>query len=141
MTTTWEPVTGRVVKLPEWDARDAYLRMQDASPARLALAVKEHLRGASVRCQDAPGEPWYCGDCLADLPAGPAAQDAHECGAEAAAEGDVAWYTGPLPDGYGRLYEVGRVLPGGRLWLHDMGNVLNARPDQVVIVRRAAAAA
>lgn len=138
MITTWEPVTGRVVAVPERDARCALLRMQDAAPVRLTLAVKEHLRGETVRHQDSPGEPWYCGDCLEDLPGFAEGQDAHECGP--AAEGDTAWYTGQLPAGYGRLFEVGRVLPGGRLWLWDtVSHALLADPGQVLIVGRAGA--
>lgn len=135
MITIFEPVAGQVVALPAHDARCAYLRLQDAAPVPLTLAVKEHLRGTPVRCQDAPGQPWYCGDCLAGLLADPEAQDAHQCGA-GPQPGDLAWYAGPLPDGYGRLYEVTRVQPG-RVRLHDMGHVLMAHPGHVTVVRRA----
>jgi hypothetical protein len=138
MILVWEPIAGYAVDVPDWDARRTYLRAQDAAPVRLTLAVKEHVRGALVRCQDTPGEPWYCADCLADLPGGLEAQDAHECGA-GPEEGDLVWYDGALPAGYGRLYEVTCVQPGGRLRLWDMGNALDVWPEQVIIVRCAAA--
>ncbi len=137
MITIFEPVTGRVVALPEWDARCAYLRLQDAATVPLTLAVKEHLRGTPVRCQDAPGQPWYCGDCLADLPASPEVQDTHQCGT-GPQPGDLAWYAGPLPDGYGRLYEVTHAQPG-YVRLHDMGHVLTVHPEYVTVVKPAQA--
>lgn len=46
----------------------------------LTLRQREAVNDVILRCQDAPGEPWYCAGCLADLPADPCAQDAHVCG-------------------------------------------------------------
>ena len=34
----------------------------------LTLGQKERIRGRFLRQCDAQGEPWYCVDCLADLP-------------------------------------------------------------------------
>jgi hypothetical protein len=46
----------------------------------LTLRQREAVNDIDLRCQDAPGEPWYCFNCLADLPADPCGQDAHVCG-------------------------------------------------------------
>jgi hypothetical protein len=46
----------------------------------LTLAEREAMHGRPFRCQDRPGEPWYCYNCLADLPWYPHLQAAHRCG-------------------------------------------------------------
>lgn len=46
----------------------------------LTLAEREAVNSTVLRCQDRPGEPWYCFHCLADLPWYPHQQDAHRCG-------------------------------------------------------------
>jgi hypothetical protein len=115
----------------------------------LTLAMKERIRQFDVAFQDEPGQPWYCGDCLADLPRDPMLHGSHVCGEAFAVEraygglgqevigpepGDVAWYTGELPDGYGRIYEVADVSPGGLLYLLDCGNVLRNVPAALAVV-------
>jgi len=47
---------------------------------QLTLRQREAVNDVILRCQDAPGEAWYCFSCLADLPADPCGQDAHVCG-------------------------------------------------------------
>lgn len=103
----------------------------------LTLAQREAINNVVLRCQDGRGEPWYCFHCLADLPSDPEAQGRHRCGEPGPEPGDLAWYCGPVPDGYGRLYEVTAVR-GGRVRLWDSGQVLQGVPArEVVIVRRA----
>lgn len=46
----------------------------------LTLRQREAVNNTILRCRDAPGEPWYCFGCLADIPADPVAQDGHVCG-------------------------------------------------------------
>ena len=122
--------------------------------AGMTLAMKEQTRIA-VRCQDEPGEPWYCGDCLADLPADAMLHGSHICGEAVTVErafggltfevigpevGDTVWYLGAVPRGWGRLYEVTAAGRWGlRLW--DMGNVLDVWPSHVDIIRKRAAQA
>lgn len=138
--TTWEPLTGRSVPLTGRDARRAYIRLQDAARVPLTLAVREELQGRSLRERDAPGEPFYCACCLADLPAQREAQDAHVCGEAVAAPGDVVWYRGAVPAGYGRLYVVGTVR-GESLRLYDCGQALDVPAHEVTVIRRAAESA
>lgn len=83
MITTWEPLTGRVVTVPDWDARAAFRRLQDAVPVRLedmTLGQLEAMHGRSFTQQDAADEPPYCTRCLADLPFSRLRQMTHRCG-------------------------------------------------------------
>lgn len=117
----------------------------------LTLAMKEQIRQQSVAYDGEPGEPWWCGDCLADLPADPMLHGSHICGDAVTVErafgglsfevigpqlGDLVWHPGTVPPGWGRLYEVSAVTPRGlRLW--DMGNALDVQPSRVQVVRKA----
>jgi len=103
----------------------------------LTLAEREAVNSVVLRCQDRPGEPWYCFGCLADLPSDPKAQGAHRCGEPAPGPGDLVWYCGPVPEGHGRLYEVTRAR-GGRLDLRDCGLGLRGAPAYEAVVVRAA---
>lgn len=118
MLTTWEPLTGRAVELPEWDARGAYLRLQDSADVRLTLAVREEIQGRTLRCQDQPGEPWYCECCLADLPGDILAQLAHECGEAPAVEHKTRT---SQPSGYVQSDGVRRFGKRGRV-MYDRGS-------------------
>lgn len=75
----------------------------------LALGQREVIGRVLLRCQDVPGEPWYCLHCLADLPSLPWAQGLHRCGEPTPQPGDLIWYRGAVPPGHGRLYEVTRA--------------------------------
>ena len=55
----------------------------------LTLGQREAINNVILRCQDAPRQPWYCFNCLADLPTDLEAQLQHRCGEE-----DAAWLTG-----------------------------------------------
>jgi hypothetical protein len=132
--TRWAPIAARAVTLPEWDARAAFLRLQDAADVRLTLGVREEIQGRTLRCQDGPGGSWWCAECLADLPADLLGQLGHECGADPAV-GDLVWVLGEVPAGYGRLYEIGAAGP--ILRLYDCGNALDVPRHAVTVVRRA----
>lgn len=115
----------------------------------LTLAMKEQIRQFDVAFRGEPGQPWYCGDCLADLPADTMLHGSHVCGEAypvlrafgglgqeilGPEPGDVAWYSGPLPPGYGRVYQVADVSPAGLLYLLDCGNVLRGVPAALCTV-------
>lgn len=115
----------------------------------LTLAMKEQIRQFDVAFRGDPGQPWYCGDCLADLPADAMLHGSHVCGEAYSAErafgglgqevigpepGDVVWHLGDVPPGYGRVYEVAGVSAAGLLYLLDMGNVLRNVPAARVMV-------
>lgn len=85
-------------------------------------------------------------DCLDDLP-DPWLYGSHVCGEPYPVErafggrsfevispvpGDLVWYLGDVPPGYGRLYEVAEVTRRGLLRLVDMELVLwNVAPADV----------
>lgn len=91
----------------------------------LTLRQREAVNSTVLRCQDAAGEPWYCCNCLADLPGEPAAQDAHVCGQEPPAAPAPA--TGhktrtSQPSGYNEVAPgVRRFDRRGRV-MHDRGS-------------------
>jgi hypothetical protein len=87
-TQVWEPLTGQVITVPEWDARGAFLRYQDAAPVRLedmTLGQLEDMHGRSFTQQDARDERPYCTRCFTDLPFDRFRQMEHRCGQPAPA--------------------------------------------------------
>jgi hypothetical protein len=115
----------------------------------LTLAMKQQIRQFDVAFAGEAGQPWYCGDCLADLPRDKMLHGSHVCGEAYAVErafgglgqevigaepGDVVWYPGDVPAGWGRVYTVREVYAGGFLYLEDIGNVLRGVPARDVVI-------
>lgn len=119
----------------------------------LTLADRELITGRSdIGCYDEENCTWFCGDCLADLPAGyealfhicgqepevpePAPMEAapagEACAPRSPRKGDVAFYHGSLTE-YRGVYEVASAR-GGRLRLVDMERCLTGvAPEHVTV--------
>lgn len=79
------------------------------SPAPLTLADREVITGRSVAVAD-PDGGWFCGDCLADLPASQYEALFHVCGElDGVRVGGTARYHGSLAGYEGTVWEVTHI--------------------------------
>jgi hypothetical protein len=108
------------------------------SPAPLTLADRQVITGRSIAVAD-PAGGWFCGDCLADLPAGSLGRLSHVCGQPADAKvGDTARYHGSLAEYGGSVWEVTHIDRRG-LVLFDVDRALwNVSPASVTVIKSGA---